>query len=94
MGLLANMGLPANMDLLAMSASLVALVVGTAIGWLVARWRFTTTIAELNTNLVLERRVNKQLSGTLQIDAMPSLVQAPNLTPATQTTREPTAASG
>lgn len=84
----------ANMDLLAMSASLLALILGTAIGWLVARWRFSTTIAQLNTNLVLERRVNKQLSRTLEVDAVPSLIQAPNLTTTAQTTREPTAVSG
>jgi hypothetical protein len=88
------MDLLANMDLLAMSASLVALIVGTAIGWLVARSRFITTIAELNTNLVLERRVNKQLSQSLRVDAVPSLIQAPNLTMSTETTREPTMASG
>ena len=50
------------MDLLAISVSLAALILGAAIGWLIARSRFTTTIAELNTKLVLERRVNQQLS--------------------------------
>ena len=84
----------ANIDLLAMSSSLLALILGTAIGWLVARWRFSTTIAQLNTNLVLERRVNKQLSRTLEVDAVPNLIQAPNLTTAVQTTREPTTVSG
>jgi hypothetical protein len=88
------MDLLANMDLLAMSASLVALIVGTAIGWVVARSRFITTIAELNTNLVLERRVNKQLSQSLRVDTVPSLIQAPDLTMSAETTREPTMASG
>jgi hypothetical protein len=49
------------MDLLAISGSLAALILGAAIGWLFARSRFTKTIAELNTRLILERRVNKQL---------------------------------
>ena len=74
------MGLLANMDLLAMSASVVALLVGAAIGWLIARWRFATTITELNTNLVLERRLNKQLCETIQVAAAPAFVQAPELT--------------
>jgi ribose/xylose/arabinose/galactoside ABC-type transport system permease subunit len=51
-----------HMDLLTMSVGLVALILGAAIGWLLgwllARSRFTTTIAELSTNLVLERRAN------------------------------------
>jgi len=81
------------MDLLAISVSLAALILGAAIGWLLARSRFTRTIAELNTNLVLERRVNKQLSEAVQIDAMRSLVQAPGLT-TDELTREPTALSG
>ena len=46
------------MDLLAISSSLAALIFGAAIGWLFARSRFTRTIAELNTKLVLERRVS------------------------------------
>lgn len=68
------------MDLLAISVSLAALILGAAIGWLIARSRFTTTIAELNTKLVLERRVNQQLSEAAQIDAVRSFVQAPDLT--------------
>jgi hypothetical protein len=39
---------------------------GAAIGWLIARSRFRTTIAELNTKLILERRVNKQLMKKLK----------------------------
>ena len=85
------MGLLANMDLLAMSASLVALLVGTAIGWLIARWRFATTITELNTNLVLERRLNKQLCETIQVAAAPAFVQAPELTSAVAPPHESTA---
>ena len=37
------------MDLLAISGSLAALILGAAIGWFLARSRFTRTIAELNT---------------------------------------------
>ena len=67
------------MDLLSISVSLIALILGAAIGWLIARSRFMRTIAELNSKLVLERRVNKQLSETVQVqvDAVPSLIQAP-----------------
>jgi hypothetical protein len=82
------------MDLLATSVSLVALVLGAGIGWLLARWRFTTTIAELNTNLVLERRVNGQLRETVDLDAAPSLLQAPPLTTSHELIREPTVVSG
>jgi hypothetical protein len=76
------------MDLLAMSVSLAALVMGAAIGWLVARSRFVRTIAELNTNLVLERRVNKQLSETAQLDTASSFIHAPVLTASVGATRE------
>jgi uncharacterized membrane-anchored protein YhcB (DUF1043 family) len=82
------MDLLASMDLQAISISLVALIVGVAIGWLVARSRLKTKIAELNTNLILERRVNKQLSETLD-DAVPNLFQAPNLTMSVQPAHEP-----
>jgi hypothetical protein len=82
------------MDLLAMSVSLVALVMGAAIGWLVARSRFVRTIAELNTNLVLERRVNKQLSETVQLDTVPGFIHAPVLTASGGATREQTVLSG
>ena len=37
------------MDLLPISGSLAALILGAAIGWFLARSRFTRTIAELNT---------------------------------------------
>jgi hypothetical protein len=85
------MGLLANMDLMAMSASLVALLMGAAIGWLIARSRFARTIAELNTNLVLERRLNKQLCETIQVAAAPAFVQAPELTSAVAPPRQSTA---
>jgi hypothetical protein len=67
------------MELLPISVSLIALILGAAIGWLVARSRFTTTIAELNGKLVLERRINKQLSETVQVqvDAVPRFIQTP-----------------
>jgi len=68
------MDLLAHMDLLAIGVSVVALIVGTAIGWFIARSRFTTKIAELNTSLVLERRVNKQLSQAIQVDPVPTFV--------------------
>jgi len=42
-----------GMDLLTIGASLAALIFGAAIGWLLARSRFTRTVAELNTNLIL-----------------------------------------
>jgi hypothetical protein len=62
------------MDVLAIGGSLAALILGTASGWLIARSRFARTIAELNTKLILERRVNKQLSEEAQIDAVRSLM--------------------
>jgi hypothetical protein len=67
---------------------------GAAIGWLFARSRFTRTIAELNTKLILERRVNKQLSEAAQIDALRSLMQASGLTQSDDPMREPTVLSG
>jgi hypothetical protein len=45
-------------------------------------------VAELNTNLVLERRVNRQLRETVQVDAVPQLTTSGELT------REPTMVSG
>jgi hypothetical protein len=84
------MGLLANMDLVATSVSLVALILGFSIGWLIARWRFATTIAELNRDLVLERRLNKQLCDTIQVAAAPAFVQAPELTSAVAPPREST----
>jgi hypothetical protein len=80
-------------DLLAIGVSSAALILGAAIGWLLARSRFIRTIAELNTNLVLERRVNRQLSETVQIDAVRRFVQAPGLTTSDEPARE-TASSG
>ena len=88
------MDLLANMDLRAISASLVALIVGAAIGWLVAHVRLKTKIAELNTDLILERRVNKQLSETLQVDAVPQSIRTPVLTTAIEPAREPSLLSG
>ncbi len=79
------------MDLLTIGASLAALIFGAAIGWLLARSRFTRTIAELNTNLILERRVNKQLC---EVDAVPSLIRAPDLTTLGKPTRESMVPSG
>jgi hypothetical protein len=67
------------MDLLTISAGVVALILGAAIGWLLARSRFTTAIAELKANLVLERRFNSQVYKKFQVDAVPSLIQAPDL---------------
>jgi hypothetical protein len=82
------------MDLLAIGGGVAALVLGAAIGWLFARSRFTRTIAELNTSLVLERRVNKQLSEAIQLDAAPSWSQAPAPTMSDEPLREPTVLSG
>ena len=83
-----------DMDLLAIGASLVALIFGAAIGWLLARSRFTRTIAELNTNLILERRVNKQLCESVEFDAVPNLIRAPDLTISGEPTRESMVPSG
>lgn len=83
------------MDLLGISSlSLVVFILGTVIGWLIARSRFTKRIAELNTNLVLERRVNKQLSERLRFDNVPNLVQAPHLSTPAEPTCEPMVSSG
>ena len=76
------------MDLLTIGASSAALIFGAAIGWLLARSRFTTAIAELNTNLILERRVNKQLCESVQFDAVPRLAREPDLTISGEPTRE------
>jgi hypothetical protein len=82
------------MDLLAIGGGLAALILGAAIGWLFARSRFTRTIAELNTSLVLERSVNKQLSEAVQFDAVPSWSQAPAPTMSDEPVRGPTVLSG
>jgi hypothetical protein len=77
-----------SMDLLTIGASSAALIFGAAIGWLLARSRFTRTVAELNTNLILERRVNKQLCESVQFDAVPRLAREPDLTISGEPTRE------
>ncbi len=83
-----------DMDLLPIGVGLVALILGAATGWLVARLHFIKTIAELNSKLVLERRVNKQLSETVQVqaDAAPSLMHAP--APPVEPVPEPMVLSG
>jgi hypothetical protein len=77
-----------GMDLLTIGASSAALIFGAAIGWLLARSRFTRTVAELNTNLILERRVNRQLSESVQFDAVPRLTREQDLTISGEPTRE------
>jgi hypothetical protein len=81
------------MDLLPIGVGVVAFILGAALGWLVARSSFTTAFAELNSKLVLERRVNKQLRETVQIDAVPHFTQTPDLAtpvePAVEPAREP-----
>ena len=76
------------MDLLTIGASSAAFIFGAAIGWLLARSRFTRTVAELNTNLILERRVNRQLSESVQFDAVPRLTRDPDLAISGEPTRE------
>jgi hypothetical protein len=83
------------MDLLAISsAGAAAFIVGALFGWLIARWRFATKLADLNSKLVLERRVNRQLSEAIQDAAMPSFVPAPDLTAPAEATREAMVVSG
>jgi hypothetical protein len=67
------------MDLLTIGASSAALIFGAAIGWLLARSRFTR---------ILERRVNRQLSESVQFDAVPRLTREPDLTLSGEPTRE------
>ena len=62
--------------------------------WLANRSRFRTTIAELNTKLALERRVNKQLYEKAQIDAVAGSMGASNLTTSGEPARQPMAVSG
>lgn len=81
------------MELLAIGVSLAVLILGATTGWLVARLHFTSMIAELHTSLVLERRVNKQLSEAVQIDAVRSLLQVSSLATG-QPAHEPTVLSG
>jgi hypothetical protein len=80
------------MDPLVASVGVVALVVGIAIGWLIGRSRSTTTIAELNANLVLARRLTKQLGETGGLDPVRSF-KAPELTPAAGPAGESAAAT-
>jgi hypothetical protein len=87
--------LSSYMDPLAIAVGVAALILGFAIGWLVARSRSKTTIAELNTKLVLERRVNKQLHERVQVDAMPSLMNGDAMRSGTAgSMREPMPVSG
>ena len=86
------------MDLIDITTLIVlALIVGTVTGWLVARSHFTTAVADLNSKLVLERRVNKQLSEAVQSEAL-QVAAASNFMPApglaTEPVREPMALSG
>lgn len=85
------------MDLLVISGvGAAAFVVGAALGWLIARWRFATRIADLNSKLVLQHRVNKQLSETIQAAAAaePSFEPASDLTIPAPAEREPMVLSG
>jgi hypothetical protein len=83
------------MDLLAIGGvGSVALIVGTAIGWLIARARFAGRLADLNSKLLLERRVNKQLSEAIEVAAMPTFMPAPDLTAPPESAREPMVLSG
>ncbi len=83
-----------DMDLLSIGVGLAALILGAATGWFIARLHFIKTIAELNSKLVLERRVNKQLSETVQVhaDAAPRLMQVP--VPPVEPVPEPMVLSG
>ncbi len=83
-----------DMDLLPIGVGLAALILGAATGWLIARSHFIRTIAELNSKLVLEHRLNKQLSETVQVqvDAAPGLMQAP--APPVEPAPEPMVLSG
>ncbi len=83
------------MDLLAIGGvGSVAVIVCGAIGWLIARARFTTRLADLNSKLVLERRVNKQLSEAIAVAAVPSFVPTSDLTIPPQSASEPMVLSG
>ena len=82
------------MDLLSISIGVGTFVLGAAMGWVVARTRFTRAIAELNSKLVLERRVNKQLRETVQIDAVSHFAETPDLTTSVEPAREPMVLSG
>ena len=83
------------MDLIDITTlGVLALIVGMVIGWLVARSRFTTTVADLNSKLVLERRVNKQLSEAAQVAAVSNFMPAPELAAAAEPVRESMVLSG
>jgi hypothetical protein len=83
------------MDLLAISsAGAAAFIVGALCGWLIARWRFATKVADLSSKLVLERRVNRQLSEAIQDATVPSFVPAPDLTTPLEAALEPMVLSG
>ena len=82
------------MDLLPIGVGLAAFIVGAAVGWFVARARSTSAIAELNSKLVLERRVNKQLRETVEIDAAPGFTRTADLTAPVEPAREPMVLSG
>jgi len=83
------------MDQLAIGAvGSVALVVGGAIGWLIARARFTARLADVNSKLVLERRVNKQLSEAIEVAAVPRFTPASDLTIPAESARESMVLSG
>jgi len=88
------------MDLIDITTlSVLALIVGLVTGWLIARSRFTTTVADLNSKLVLERRVNKQLSEAVQVAAVSNFMPRPDLsgvdlTSATEPARQSMVLSG
>jgi hypothetical protein len=82
------------MNLLPIGVGVVAFILGAAMGWFVARSRSARAISELNSKLVLERRVNKQLRETVEIDAEPRFSQAPDLTMPVEPAREPMVLSG
>ncbi len=76
------------------SVGLLAFIVGAAIGWLIARTRFASRVADLNSKLVLERRVNKQLSETLQVADARNYMPVPDLTAPAESARESMVVSG
>jgi hypothetical protein len=90
-----NWSMERLMDLLTIGGvGLVAFVVGALLGWLITRSRFTTRVTDLNSKLVLERRVNKQLSEAIQVAAVPTFMPAPDLTTPREPAREPMVLSG
>jgi hypothetical protein len=91
-----NWSMERLMDLLVISGvGAAAFVVGAALGWLIARWRFAARIADLDSKLVLQHRVNKQLSEAIQAAAAePSFERASDLTIPAPAEREPMVLSG